>query len=620
MSSLCKLDSDAVSFELFSDATAVLTDRATHQSWRMGPVAIQEARALDPGDNWQRTTRSVCEQFPARFRGSVEGDHLRFVVVDDLGAAHGSFTCRYTLDGPWLQVQILDLDEALPHLAFPTPLEADTLVLPQGVGQLRRGAGTYERFALRFFAQLNMRFFGGLRGPDANTAPGWIAIVHEGAPDAGISIASLCCTPSWLKSLGTWSGPRTVRYRLTTGGYVGIAKTFRAYAQQHGMFKSLADKAAAQPAIHDLLGARSVSIMQAETFVKSRWEDRCLPVPAHFAGRPEGVVPLVTFAQSQQLVAQCKAAGMKRGQFQFHGWIKGGYDETHPDIFPPEPALGTTAELQALCAEHTPYLSCLHDNYQDIYPHCPSFPHGVCRRHDGSPLRGGIWAGGQCYILNSAQSLEFARRNMPQLRALGPTAIYVDTVTAELFKESFEPGNTQTRTQDYQRKIQLLQLFADAGFIVASETGQDWGVPQTVWTPVGTHGRTAGSSVPLWPLVYHDAVMGFRGAWSPEDYGPQANLAARFLENVLYGQQLIFGGLSPATWPAIRPHFVASLPIDDLLRSVATVEMTGHRLSGADAQVEVAEYANGRAIFANFSAASQTLDGHTIPAHSHVAV
>jgi len=611
---LLELHNEYQHFSLFADASAELIDVKTGTHWCMGPVAVQEDRELDPGHNWLRTSRSVCEQYPGRFKGSIEGSAVRFTVLGHLNAEMGTFTCRYRLDGPWLEVEILDVDAALPNLMFPTAIVSEQLVLPSGIGKLiRKSDGLYDRHAYRFPTHLNMRFFGGLRG-DA----GWIGIFADGYADAGVLTTQMAATPLWMKSLNRWQGRRTIRYGFTSGGYVGIAKTFRAWAKEHGLFKTLVEKIAANPAVGNLIGGRAVGFMMARPFRKQRYEDRCEPVPAKFQGHSDGVVTLINYSQTRRIMDECKSLGMNKGLFTLHGWINGGYDETHPDIWPPEPALGSIDELRGLCAERDPYLSILHDNYQDIYPQSPSFPNGICQRRDGSFLPGGIWAGGQCYILNSTASLEYARRNWPNLASLNPRGIYADTITAELFKESYERDHTQTRGQDEAMKRELMQFFHQRGVVFSSENGADFGVPFTDWIPPA-YKYVAGQSIPLWPMVYHDCVIGIQGTWSPEDHNA-TRMARSCLENMLWGNMLFFAGFTAEDWPQFRKSFADTFHVDRWHGQIGTAEMTNHRYLTDDFAVEKTEFATGDAVICNFASEPRQVEGKTIPAGGYVLV
>lgn len=607
---LSRLSNEYISLVLNEDASAELTDLKSGLVWRMGPVATQEDKEMDVGHNWLRSERSICEQYPGRFRGQVETDHIHFTVYGLLQREMGKFTCQYRLNGPWLEVEVLDIDDTLPNLMFPTPIESECLVLPSGEGKLiRKSKGRYDRRFYRFLMSLNMRWFGGLRGEQ-----GWLAIVDEGHADAGVLQTQLCTTPVWTKSLGRWQGRRVVRYRFTTGGYVGMAKAFRTWAKENGCFKTLQEKMESCPSIANLIGGRGVSFFMASTFKKSRYEERCEQIPAKFADREDGVVAFLTYADVNKIIAECKTMGMKKGVFKLHGWINGGYDESYPNIWPPEPKLGTIEELRELCGEKDPYITCLHDNYQDIYPQSASFPQGVCIRRDGSFLLGGMWAGGQCYILNSARSLEAAQENWPRLASLGVRSLYADTVTAESFHESYERGHEQTRSQDEARKVKLMKFFCDQGLLLSSEHGMDVGVPYTAftWTPFA---RLAGETVPLWSLVYHDCVVGHRPTWSPEEASSKPEMQpSKYLDNLLWGQAFVFGGFTAENWASYRELFKNTLYIDQWHERIGLSEMTGHRFLSEDYQVEQTEYANGAAIVVNYASEPRQVEGQTIPA------
>jgi hypothetical protein len=611
------LENERLRFELRADGSAGILDRAADRAWRFGAVAIQEYGPVQDDHCWQRQSRFHPEQYPGRFRAAREGGGVRFTLVGRQGREEGTFRATFRLDGAWLVVEIPEIDESLPGLVFPTPIESESLLFPlkQGVWQ-RQPLAKFGHLAHRFSGNgLNMRWFGGLRGEH-----GWLCVVEEGYPDAGVLRMGMGAAPLWMKSLDRWAGPRRVRYGFAEGGYVGVAKAFRAWAKANGLFKSLAEKIGEVPAVGKLVGGRNLHFMHGYTFRRARYEDLWLPVPEDVRGRTEGFVSMNTFREAAAIVEDAKRLGMKRGVFSYHGWINGGYDETHPDVWPPEPALGTPEELRALCRPEAPFIACLHDNYQDIYEQSPSFPAGTCRRRDGRPLPGGFWRGGQAYILTGRAGHDYARRNWPRLEWLGAENIYSDTLTAEILKQSWEPGHTQSRAQDLDWKIRTMRFFKEQGVAFSSEDGADFGVPWLDSVPTGKHSRTPGESVPLWALVYHDAVLGFRGmaSWTMEEGGLNvAGTHIRCLENMLWGWSGVFGGFSAAQWPALREVFASTFYADEWHARIGTDEMVSHRFLTEDGQVERTEWSSGGAITVNFSAEERSVDGVSVPAHGY---
>lgn len=445
---LREIANDYLALTVFVDASAEVRDRRSGLRWRMGPVALQEEGPIDVGHVWLRAERSLCEEFPGRFRGEAVGDRLWFTLLGRERRPLGDFLCTVDLEGPWVVYRLLQIDEALPSLVFPPPFEAEALVLPIGVGRLVRKPLEGRYFWQTYF-RLNMRWFGGLRGEH-----GWLAVLDEGFTDAGVLATGLSAAPGWLKSLGRWTAPRSVRYRFIGGGYVGLAKAYRAWVIERGLFKSLRDKMEECPALRNLHGGRIFSFTQASPVLRREHLEDCLcPLTEELEKQLDKVQVKFTHADAVRLVNEARGLGMEKGLVILRGWINGGYDGSHPDVWPPEPALGSVEELAELCALDGSLTVALHDNYQDIYEHVPSWPRGVNRLIEGRPMPGGIWGFRQAYILNSREALGYARRNWENIRRLKPRAMFIDTTTAAQLYQSYEPGNTLTRAEDLECKL-----------------------------------------------------------------------------------------------------------------------------------------------------------------------
>jgi len=592
---------DDLAVTIHADASAIIEDQRHGAVWQMGAVAFQEDGPIDVGHIWLRQERSMCEEFSGRFQGTVDGDVCRFTLLGREGQPLGTFRCRFRLDGPWLECRIVEIDESLPSLVFPTPIASESLVLPQGIGRWVRKPLASRHFWV-FPSHLNMRWFGGLRGEH-----GWLAIVDEGYQDAGVLAANLSATTGWLKSMGAWSGPRTVRYRFVHGNYVALTKVYRAYAVAKGLFRPLTEKLQAAPSLGDLMGGRAVFFWQAKPVHPERAAERLEPLPdAGRTGRA-GLQVNLTHAAVMKLVEEMRQACTLRGLIALCGWIRGGYDESHPDVWPPEPALGSMDELRALMALPPPLVGALHDNYQDIYRQSPSWPHGVVRLRSGAPMPGGYWAGGQSYMLNSRNGLEYVRRNWEQLRTLALRALYVDTTTGVQFYESYEPGNTLSRAQDEACKIEQLAYFKQQGIVLGSEYGADFGVPYTDFLLVN-HPRVPGESIPLWPLVFHDAALCYTGADADASLPEQRR---QWLTQMLWGHQLRWYFSSADEWNRNRSAFQESCMVDRWHARIGASEMLSHCFLADD--VEETVFANGLAIRVNFSAQERLVEGESIP-------
>jgi len=607
-------ENEFLSVSLAADGAITVWLKAENQQFCTGTIALQENNPVDLGHVWLRTDRSVSEQYPGRFLVEAideQSPTLRVTLYDDqqMGQrrAIGQFTIQPRLDGDWFELAITAIDDSIPSLVFPPPWEADSLVIPQGVGKWLREPLRYPSRRLWVYpVHLNMRWFGGLIGKF-----GWITVLDRGYQHGGLLAAELSASPAWLKSHGQWRDlPRTIRIRFQRGGYVELAKTFRAYAIDHGLFRALRDKIADRPALANVRGGRQLSLMLAESIAPERYQELMQPVPPGLSRRT--IDPTITFAQAAVMVEQARALGMARGTVNIRGWINGGYDESHPDVWPPESALGSIAELKALLASPDPILSVLHDNYQDMYTQSPSFPGGIIRTQNGDLLRGGVWAGGQSYIINSRDSLRYAERNWSDLRTLSPRGMFIDTVTATQFYENYEPGSELTRDQDEVHKRALLQFFLDQGQVVSSEEGQDFGVPYVDWFE-NRHRHIPGESIPLWPLVFHDAAFCTRYNTQAASPDPKAPF---WLADLLWGYTLLWDIRSVEGWTALAESFTSTFHVDRWHERIGMDEMLDHRYLTDDRWVEQTTFTNGT-ITVNFSDQPRTIDDLTLPAYGY---
>jgi hypothetical protein len=606
-------ENESLRFVLNADGSAQIEDRVGGASWRMASIAYQEEGAIDAGHVWQRTERSSCEQFAGRFRLEAGSENVvRCTLLDELHQPLGDFRVRVVLDGIWLRFELLSIDEALPSLVFPPPLEASSLVLPQGVGKWIRKplAG---RFLYRLYGGLNMRWFGGLQ---ADEDKGYLAVWTQGHHNAGVLATGFSAMSAWLKSLGKWETPMTVSYRFTTGGYVGLARAYRVWAIENKLHKSLTQKIEEVPNVALLLGGRELNCLLGHTLAASRFQETLRPIPAELEGRETVLHRKIGFHDVARIEKEARELGWNRGVLIVRGWIRGGYDESHPDIWPPEAGFGTIEELQDILQPGENSIGGFHDNYQDIYQQSASWPHGVNITSDGKPMRGGYWEGGQSYILNSGAGLNYARRNWEHLQTLGAGKIYSDTITTQYLYQSYEEGNTLSRVQDEDYKQQLMAFWKSKGLVLASEEGSDFGIPY-LDTADTQHARLVDEnsvSIPLWTLVFHDAVFTSRHNTTVPDRSGAAHIPW-YLPNLLWGYYTMWGipgeDESRDGW---KQGFAESLFVEEWHARIGLADMTNHRFLSEDFAVEETQFSSGESIIANFAPEARTVEGITIDA------
>lgn len=614
------LENEYIRATLFNDASAEIRDKKTGRTWKMSPVAIQDEGEIEQGHFWLRKERSMSEDYPGRFIGKKQGDAFRFTMIGRLNALKGEFSCRLKLEQQWLKFEISDIDAGLPSLVFPPPIYNDALVIPSGIGKLirKKDTGIYSRFFYTFFTHLNMRWIGGLKDDAA-----WMGIFGDNFEDSGAHIVNGLTAPGWLKSLGKWRNKYSISYCFMKGGYVELAKAYRQWAKENGLFRTLEEKMREKPALKNYAGGRLLSFYEARPGVDPYQAKNYWFTPGEIEKRgTERIDVSFTHNDVTHFVDTARKEGFKRGPVIIRGWIKGGYDASHPDIWPPDPAMGDISELKTALNRGEGITGGLHDNYQDMYEDTESFPFGLNVQRNGEFMAGGYWAGGQAFILESKASLKYAKRNWEKIKTLDPAAMFIDTTTAAQLLQSYDEKSTQTRAQDHKFKFDLLKFYHDQGRLVGSEEGADFAVPVADWYE-NRHTRVPGESVPLWPLVFHDAVFGTR--YHPKPAGDYPS----WLEDMLWGYLLLFNvrpewmaegsNRFDKSLPAVH-HFGSTFHVDAWHRQIGTVEMTGHRFLSEDFNVEMTTFANGKAIICNFGDAPYHYKNKTIKQAGYLVV
>jgi len=304
---------------------------------------------------------------------------------------------------------------------------------------------------------------------------------------------------------------RTLRLQpLGRGGYVEIAGAYRSVARRRGLIKPLAERVKENPGIAKLFGAADIKPF---TFIRqvARGKDGKDRLEINF-----------TFDEAAALAEHLRRdLDMDRAMLILAGWIRRGYDNQHPDILPAAPELGGNPGL-ADCSRRTKALGWifgLHDNYQDLYQDAPSWSQEhIIKNPDGSMLKGGAWAGGQCYLICSRKGLELAMRpqNLPAIQKLfAPWCYFIDTTYAVGPRECSDPKHPLDRNQDIAWKSRLSDKARDLFGLFGSECGREWALPHSDFFEglVGVGGRsfhnlkpeTLGAKViPFWEMIYHD--------------------------------------------------------------------------------------------------------------------
>lgn len=573
-----------------SDATCSVRDRRSSRAWTQKALAsdcIVKSASTDGAG------RLRCELFHC-------GLGLEVQAVLQLDA-----------DRPDLVVELSARGPMPASLRFPHPFQGepgDYLVIPmnEGIAYPVDDATIPPIHLIAYGGHgICMAFYGVTDGER-----GQMSII-ETPDDASIRVervdGRLVIVPEWEAQRGEFGYVRRLRHVFSAqGGHVAMAKRYRAYAQQTGQFKTLAEKRQSNPDVDRLIGAVNVWC----------WDRNAV-----------------------SLVQELQAAGIERILWS---------NQQSPDNVRALNDLGV--------------LTSRYDIYQDvmaptnfarlqwIHPDWTTnaWPNDILRDRRGNWAKG--WAveakdGGMipCGVICDRQALPYARERIPADLATRPYRCrFIDTTTAAPWHECYAPDHPMTRTESRRWKMELLRYVCDQNRLVTGcETGHDAAVPfvhyfegmlslgpyrvpdagrrmSEIWTevPAAVAKFQLGHDyrLPLWELVYHDCVV---AQWYWGDYNNKlpALWDKRDLFNVLYGTPPMFM-FNRRLWEENRARFVQSYRNTcPHVRQVGYQEMTDHRFLTPDRSVQQTVFANGVLITVNFGTVDHRLpDGRVVPA------
>jgi hypothetical protein len=526
----------------------------------------------------------------------VTNSQLEARLFDASSLMDFQFTVQIDSSKPELLVELSAQGELSRRVQFPHPFTGtpgDYLVVPMNEG-ISYPVDDLSISPTRLVAYgghgICMGFYGVTDGTNGQMA------ILETPDDASIRIdrldGRLIIVPEWDSQLGQFGYTRRLRYVFfDQGGHVAMAKRYRAYAKEIGLFKTLDEKRQANPNVDRLIGAVNVwcwdrdavaivKEMQAAGVERILWSNQ--QSPENLRSLNEMGVLTSRYDIYQDVMAPTNFARLR--------WI-------HPDWT-------TNAWPQDIIL----------DRRGDWIKGW-----GVEAR-DGSLI--------PCGVLCDKYAPEFATQRVPADLSSHPyLCCFIDTTTAAPWNECYSPNHRMTRRDSRKWKMELLRYMSEASQLVTgSETGHDAAVPYVhyfegmlslgpyrvpdagrrmaeIWTnvpePVARFQLGQKYRLPLWELVYHDCVVAH---WYWGDYNNKlpALWDKRDLFNLLYGVPPMFM-FDRNLWDTGKARFVQSYQDTcPHVRRVGYQEMTDHRFLSPDRNVQQTRFANGVTITVNF--------------------
>ena len=614
-----------------TDLSVRLTDKSTGAEWKLGAphVVLMDKRSVPV-----KLSGEISRTVGTLSYATTAGLEFRLALADEPGALDYSF--RGSLQ-PFGAPEMDEVDLFRDSLAL-SPGEGNYYALAQRMGiQLRpKGDKPYSRRMPAFHTDrgYSMSMMGAVQNGSALLVS-WesidtdVLIEYSGAPDrtlrAGLALRSTA---------------RSARLQpLGRGGYVEIARAYREIARKRGLVETVAEKQKRNPATAKMIGAADFKPFTLYHYA---------PGTRRNPTDQERVVSNFTFDEVAQLAEHFKQdLGIDRAMIVVAGWITGGYDGTHPDVLPAAPESGgndglaeTSRRIKALG-----YLFGLHDNYTDFYRRAPSWDEDyIAKGQDGSLVKGGIWAGGQAYLICQRKSLELAARpqNIPGVQRLfSPDIYFIDCLFAMVPRVCQDPKHPVTKTEDVQLKLDLCDYARNQPMLFGSEEGNESGVAHADYfegilgKKTASHTPGSDTVIPLFELVFSDAIPML--THQSERLGPDN--PEQFLDHILYAEMPVyrFGVHRYWTDPALdfQPpagsearlifargerwglydRFIKNTyeVLSYLNRVTATLPMTDHRFLTPDRMVERTRFGDDVEITVNYGAADYAAGDAVLP-------
>lgn len=399
--------------------------------------------------------------------------------------------------------------------------------------------------------------------------------------------------PRWLACLGRLRYPRSVRMCFfEKGNYVTLCKRYRRHVMDTGQFVSLKEKIAAEPLVGKLIGTPHLRQHALRNYKPGGHR--------YDPNNSERNYRVTTFDELAQQLRKLKTGGIDRLYVTLAGWPYLGYDRQHPDVLPPAPDAGGWEGLKrwADTCKELGYIYNLHDQYRDYYVDAPSYdPQFAIHEEDtvsrptvfpgtrfGTWKEGNIpfmdyWDGGKMAYLNARFAPGHLAKNYQLMfdHGIRMQGSYLDVFGYVPPTEDFNPEHPLTRADCMKYRAACFRWARNNLGIVGTEAGADWVVPYVDYSSGANAGRCI--SVPLYSLVYHDAIM-----------TPEGGLGDRL-------RCLLNGGYADV------PRDIENKKDMDLMRRVcalhqrvALLEMTNHEFLDKNYRKERSSFADGTTV------------------------
>ena len=314
----------------------------------------------------------------------------------------------------------------------------------------------------------------------------------------------------WITSLGSMRYSRKIKYIFEDNfDYNRACKIYRNYVKETGLWTSLEEKMSKLPNIKKLIGCSVVHTgIKTHIDSSSRFFDKNKKDVIH------------SFESIKSMITTLHTLGAQSVYLHLDGWSDFGYDNCHPDIFPPCVDAGGWKGLQDL----SNYLNSigdlfgLHDQYRDYYLSAKTYDiNNAVMDEDGTCFEHANWAGGRQNYLCASLAEKHVDRNIMELfnHNIHLDCSYLDVFTCNEPDECFNPKHIMSRKDCLEYRENCFKFLIEHHIIPSSEECSDWAMKSLVFSHYGPYEfmlkdeseKRMGIPVPLFNLVYHDCFI-----------------------------------------------------------------------------------------------------------------
>ena len=346
------------------------------------------------------------------------------------------------------------------------------------------------------------------------------------------------------------------------------------------------------------------------------------------------------YGPSAEALGQSFRYGLTDALVLWHNWQRWGYDYRLPDIYPPNPDLGSLEDAKRLvqtCTEHG-VLFALHDNYIDVYPDAEGFTYrNVAFSKGRTPVRAWLneGRGAQSYRWRADVLRPFVERNIGLIKEhLAPTAYFIDVWS------SIRPYDYWTDDGQFHSCVETRDTWGDTFNWIRYQLGNrapqisESGHDQLIGWLDGAQcnhlrvdgdatGRDAGFTwrvrgkdaerIPWLDMAYHDRFVLHGAGYSSRYQGGLSHRMHGIYSDDYIATEVLTG--HPAmVEEAFSPNVVRKYwLLHDLMRALAGDRITHVEFDAGNLHHQHIDWESGAQVWVNRSAAAWVLDGHELP-------